>query len=119
MRCRRGVLGMGLLIVLRHVVQRSGMVDLNARIGRLNERSRGRLRPSSRCAADPRTDPAARKYDRLTFDDALRMGLKVVDAAAFALCMENKLPMIVFGMEGEGNVARAIRGERIGTLVSN
>jgi len=68
-------------------------------------------------SADPRTDPTARKYDELTFDDALRMGLKVVDAAAFALCMENKLPMIVFGMEGEGNIARVLRGEKIGTLV--
>jgi len=68
-------------------------------------------------SADPRTDPTARKYDELTFDDALRMGLKVVDAAAFALCMENHLPMIVFGMEGEGNIARVLRGEKIGTLV--
>ncbi|MBD8605896.1 UMP kinase [Aeromicrobium sp. CFBP 8757] len=68
-------------------------------------------------SADPRTDPSARKYDELTFDDALRMGLKVVDAAAFALCMENDLPMIVFGMEGEGNIARVLRGEKIGTLV--
>jgi uridylate kinase len=66
---------------------------------------------------DPRTNPEAQKYDELTFDDALRMGLKVVDAAAFALCMENELPMIVFGMEGEGNIARVLRGEKIGTLV--
>jgi uridylate kinase len=41
----------------------------------------------------------------------------VVDATAFSLCMDNHLPMIVFGMQGEGNVARAVRGERIGTLV--
>jgi len=68
-------------------------------------------------SADPRTDPTARKFDEITFDDALRLGLKVVDAAAFALCMENKLPMIVFGMEGEGNIARVLRGEKIGTLV--
>ncbi len=66
---------------------------------------------------DPRKNPLAQKYDELTFDDALRLGLKVVDAAAFALCMENKLPMIVFGMEGEGNIARVLRGEKIGTLV--
>ena len=68
-------------------------------------------------SADPRTDPDAKKYDEITFDDALRLGLKVVDAAAFALCMENKLPMIVFGMDGEGNIARVLRGEKIGTLV--
>jgi len=68
-------------------------------------------------SADPRTHPDAQRFDQLTFDEALRLGLKVVDAAAFALCMENKLPMIVFGMEGEGNIARVLRGERIGTLV--
>ena len=67
--------------------------------------------------ADPRIDPGARKYDDVTFAESLQRGLKVVDAAAFALCMENKLPMIVFGMEGEGNIARALQGERIGTLV--
>lgn len=67
--------------------------------------------------ADPRTDSSARKLDELTFSDALQQGLKVVDAAAFALCMENQLPMIVFGMEGEGNIARVLRGEKIGTLV--
>ena len=68
--------------------------------------------------ADPRTTPDARKLDTVTFDEALRLGLKVVDAAAFSLCMENALPMVVFGMEGEGNVTRALRGEPIGTLVS-
>ena len=68
--------------------------------------------------ADPRTHPDARKLDRVTFQDALRSGLKVVDAAAFSLCMDNGLPMVVFGMEGDGNITRALRGERIGTLVS-
>jgi len=68
-------------------------------------------------SADPRSNPDASKFEELSFDDALRLGLKVVDAAAFALCMENKLPMIVFGMEGEGNIARVLRGEKIGTLV--
>ena len=68
--------------------------------------------------ADPRHDPDARKLERVTYADALRQGLKVVDGAAFSLCMDNRLPMIVFGMEGEGNVARAVRGERIGTLVT-
>ena len=66
---------------------------------------------------DPRTNPDAVRYDDLTFQDALRMGLKVVDAAAFALCMENGLPMIVFGMEDEDAIARALQGEKIGTLV--
>ena len=66
---------------------------------------------------DPRTNPNAIRYDELTFQDALRLGLKVVDAAAFALCMENGLPMIVFGMEDEDAIARALQGEKIGTLV--
>ena len=68
-------------------------------------------------SADPQTDPTAVRFDDITFAEALQRGLKVVDAAAFALCMENALPMIVFGMEGEGNIARVLRGERIGTLV--
>ena len=66
---------------------------------------------------DPRINPDAVRYDDLTFRDALRLGLKVVDAAAFALCMENDLPMIVFGMEDEDAIARALQGEKIGTLV--
>jgi uridylate kinase len=69
--------------------------------------------------ADPRTDPHARKLDRVTFSDALRGNLRVVDAAAFSLCMENRLPMVVFGMEGDGNITRALRGEPIGTLVTS
>ncbi len=68
--------------------------------------------------ADPRQDPSARRLDTVTYADALQQGLRVVDAAAFGLAQENKLPMVVFGMEGEGNVVRAIRGERIGTLVT-
>ena len=67
--------------------------------------------------SDPRTNPDARKFDEVTFSEALQANLKVVDAAAFSLCMENKLPMVVFGMEGEGNITRALRGERLGTLV--
>jgi uridylate kinase len=66
---------------------------------------------------DPRINADAVRYDELTFSDALRLGLKVVDAAAFALCMENDLPMIVFGMEDEGSIARALLGEKMGTLV--
>ncbi|MEO6791785.1 MAG: UMP kinase [Ornithinibacter sp.] len=68
--------------------------------------------------SDPRSNPDARKLDTVTFADALRSGLKVVDAAAFSLCMDNALPMVVFGMEGDGNITRALRGEPIGTLVS-
>lgn len=67
--------------------------------------------------ADPRKDPNATRLESVTFADALRQQLQVVDAAAFALCMENNLPMIVFGMDGDGNIANALRGEKIGTLV--
>jgi uridylate kinase len=68
--------------------------------------------------SDPRKDPTARRLDEITYAEALRQRLKVVDATAFSLCMDNRLPMIVFGMEAEGRVAEAIRGERIGTLVT-
>ena len=67
---------------------------------------------------DPRKNPEAVKLDTVTHADALARGLKIVDAAAFSLCMENKLPMVVFGMEGEGNITRALQGEKIGTLVA-
>jgi uridylate kinase len=60
----------------------------------------------------------ARKLEHITYADALRDGLSVVDSTAFSLCMDNKLTMIVFGMQGAGNVVRAVRGERIGTLVT-
>jgi len=68
-------------------------------------------------SADPRTNPDAVKYDRITFEEAISQGLAVVDQTAFTLCAENKLPMVVFGMEPEGNIPRVLKGERIGTLV--
>ncbi len=69
--------------------------------------------------SDPRTNPNARKLDKVTFSEALRQNLKVVDAAAFSLCMENHLSMMVFGMEGDGVITRALIGERLGTLVTD
>nr|WP_207619426.1 UMP kinase [Nocardioides sp. IC4_145] len=69
-------------------------------------------------SADPRVDPTATKYDDLTYDEAISQGLRIMDQTAFALCGENKLPMVVFGMEPEGNILRVVQGERIGTLVS-
>ncbi|WP_370074889.1 UMP kinase [Nocardioides sp.] len=68
-------------------------------------------------SADPRKDPSATKYDHITFDEAISKGLAVVDQTAFTLCAENELPMVVFGMEPEGNIPRVLKGERIGTLV--
>jgi len=69
-------------------------------------------------SADPRTDPSATLLETVTYQRALQDGLKVVDAACFSLCSENRLPMVVFGLEGDGNVTRALRGEKIGTLVT-
>ncbi|AJC69810.1 UMP kinase [Trueperella pyogenes] len=69
-------------------------------------------------SADPRTDPTAVKLDHLTYEEALRDGLRVVDAAAFSLCQDNGMTMRVFGMVEPGNVTRALRGENIGTLVT-
>ncbi|HXR44323.1 MAG TPA: UMP kinase [Pseudolysinimonas sp.] len=68
--------------------------------------------------ADPRTDPTAKKLDTISYQEALVQGLKVVDSTAFSLCMDNRMPMVVFGMEPAGNVTKALRGERIGTLVT-
>jgi uridylate kinase len=68
--------------------------------------------------ADPRIDPDAKLYDEITHREVLEQGLKVADATAFSLCMDNRMPIIVFNLLTEGNIARAVRGERIGTLVS-
>jgi len=68
--------------------------------------------------ADPRTDPSATRLDAVTYAEALQQGLRVVDATAFSLGMDNSLPMRVFGMDAAGNVTRALLGEKIGTLVS-
>ncbi|MEI6811573.1 MAG: UMP kinase [Actinomycetes bacterium] len=69
-------------------------------------------------SADPKKDSKAIKYDTISYDDVLRKSLAVADAAAFSLCRENKLPMVVFDLMVNGNIARAVRGEVIGTLVA-
>ncbi len=69
--------------------------------------------------ADPRTHNDAKRIETITFSHALEQELKVIDATAFALCRDNNLPMRIFGMEPGGNIAKAIRGEAIGTVVSN
>jgi len=69
-------------------------------------------------SADPKKDPSAKKYATISFDEVLSKSLAVADAAAFSLCRENKLPIIVFDLMSEGNIGRAVRGESIGTLVS-
>ncbi len=68
--------------------------------------------------ADPKKDKSATKYDQISYDEVLSKSLAVADAAAFALCRENHLPIVVFDLMQNGNIARAVRGETIGTLVS-
>ena len=67
--------------------------------------------------ADPEKDPTAVKYDELTFDEALEKHLKVMDQTAYSLCREGNMPIIVFDMNGPGNLRRILDGEKIGTLV--
>jgi uridylate kinase len=68
--------------------------------------------------ADPRKDPSATKYDTISYDEVLQKSLAVADAAAFSLCRENSLPIVVFDLMTAGNIGRAVRGEKIGTLVA-
>jgi len=67
---------------------------------------------------DPRTNPAAVKLDRLDYTEVLSRNLRVADATAFSLCMDNRLPIVVFNLLESGGIARAVAGERIGTIVS-
>lgn len=69
--------------------------------------------------SDPMKNPDAVRFESLTFHEALTRQLKVMDATAFSLCMDNNKPIIVFSMTEEGNIKRALTGEPIGTLVSN
>jgi uridylate kinase len=69
-------------------------------------------------SADPKKDPKAKKLEALTYQEALVQGLKVVDSTAFSLCMDNNIPMVVFGMQPEGNITKALLGKTIGTRVS-
>ena len=69
-------------------------------------------------SADPKKDKSATKYDSISYSEVLSKSLAVADAAAFALCRENQLPIVIFDLMKNGNIARAVRGETIGTLVS-
>ena len=68
--------------------------------------------------ADPKIDPDALMFDNITHREVLERGLNVADSTAFSLCMDNNMPIMVFNLLTEGNIARAVRGEKIGTLVS-
>ncbi|HWL35276.1 MAG TPA: UMP kinase [Frankiaceae bacterium] len=67
--------------------------------------------------ADPRTTPDAVKFDSLDYSEVISRGLKVMDTTAISLCMDNNLPIVVFDLMTEGNIGRAVRGEKIGTVV--
>ncbi|MEZ5167159.1 MAG: uridine monophosphate kinase [Acidimicrobiales bacterium] len=69
--------------------------------------------------ADPRVDPNATRLDHVSYLDVLNRGLKVMDATAITLCMDNALPIVVFDLMGDGNLRSLLRGESIGTLVDD
>jgi uridylate kinase len=70
-------------------------------------------------SADPRKNPDAKKFDHLTHLEALNMRLQVMDATALSLCLENRLPIIVFDLQAPRSIEKAVTGEPIGTLVSS
>jgi uridylate kinase len=67
--------------------------------------------------ADPEKNPTAKKFETISFQDCISKNLKVMDMTAFTLCMENKLPIIVFDMNQAGNLLKIVQGESVGTLV--
>jgi uridylate kinase len=67
--------------------------------------------------ADPEKNPNAKKFETISFQDCISKNLKVMDMTAFTLCMENKLPIIVFDMNQPGNLMKIVQGESVGTLV--
>ncbi len=69
-------------------------------------------------SADPHKNKSATKYEVISYDEVLSKSLAVADAAAFALCRENKLPIVIFDLKNKGNIKRAVSGESVGTLVS-
>ena len=68
--------------------------------------------------SDPKTNPYAKKYDRLTYSDILNRGLKVIDFTAATMCMENNMPTLAFGLDEEKSIVRAVCGEALGTVIT-
>ena len=68
--------------------------------------------------ADPKKDPTARRFDRISYDECIARELKVMDRTAFTLCKDNAKPIVVFDMHRPGNITRALLGENIGTVIS-
>jgi uridylate kinase len=69
-------------------------------------------------SADPKKDPTAKRYDKISYEQVLSEKLRVMDLTAITLCMERKIPLVVFDMKTPGNIARVVRGELIGTTIS-
>ena len=70
-------------------------------------------------SADPKKDPTAVKFDKLTYNEVLEKGLKATDVTAMALAMDNDMPMVCFGLAEENSIMRVVRGEDVGTTVTN
>ena len=68
--------------------------------------------------ADPLMTPGATRFDRISYLQVLEQGLKVMDATAISLCMDNKLPILVFNLKTPGNIRRVVMGEAVGTIVT-
>ena len=68
---------------------------------------------------DPNTDPNAQLYEQITFTEALAKRLQIMDSTAFSLCMDNKIPILVFDMNKPSNIRDAVLGRKVGTLVCN
>ena len=69
--------------------------------------------------ADPKKTPDATMFDKISYMDIIRMGLRVMDTSAVSLCNDNKMPMVIFSMREQGNIVRVVRGEKLGTLVTS
>jgi uridylate kinase len=70
-------------------------------------------------SADPEKDPSAVKFDKISFETVIEKRLKVMDSTAFTMCRDNNMPIVVFDMNNEGNLLKVVKGESIGTIVSN
>ena len=68
-------------------------------------------------SADPKKDPTAKRYETITYEQVLKEKLRVMDLTAITLCMERRIPLVVFDMKVPGNIARVVRGESIGTTI--
>ena len=107
-----------MILALEHMARRKvgALIVIENKI-RLNDVIATGTRVDGVYTADPEKDPAATKFDEITFEEVLDRRLKVMDLTAFTLCRENGLRIIVFDMDTAGNLGKVLAGEKIGTLV--